>query len=72
MVEVPANRPLNTPEVVLIVPTTVFTLSHVPPAGVLLKVVVPPTHILLLPVIAPGSGFTVSIAVATQPLGASI
>jgi hypothetical protein len=46
-------------------------LVHVPPPPSV-SVVVAPTHILLLPVMADGSGLTISGAVILHPVVASV
>jgi hypothetical protein len=61
--------PVATPVVVLMVATAVLLLNHVPPAGVLLSVVVSPTHIVGSPVIVVGSGFTVLVTTNEQVVG---
>ena len=67
MADVPVATPVTTPEVP-IVATEVVTLLHVPPDVASDKVVVPPTAKKATPVIVPvaGSGFTVTIMVATE------
>lgn len=61
--------PLTTP-VLPTVAIDVLPLLHVPPEVALNKLTVLPTHTLIAPdgVIAPGSAFTVTIAVAKQPV----
>lgn len=59
----PAPVPVTSPPVPTVA-MLVFPLAHVPPAGVLLRVVVAPTHIAGVPVIAVGVGFTVRSCVA--------
>ena len=49
------------------VATAVLLLLHVPPEGELTKVVVSPVQMVALPLIAVGSGFTVTICVRLQP-----
>ena len=44
-------------------------LLHAPPAVALLKVVVEPAQTLVVPVIAAGSGLTVTVVVTAQPVG---
>jgi hypothetical protein len=71
IVTVPDDTPVTTPVLdTVAVPRAL--LLHVVPVVVVLNVVVLPTHTLSTPVIAPGNGFTVSGAVALQPLGASM
>ena len=69
MLAVPAAIPVKTPDDEPMVATSVLLLVHVPPAGVLLTVVVRPTHTLKVPVIVVGSALTVIEDVAAQPLG---
>jgi hypothetical protein len=52
-----------------IVAEDVVLLLHVPPDGLVLKVVVRPTQTVLLPVIAVGTGLTNTDLVAMQPVG---
>jgi hypothetical protein len=68
IVEFPAATPSIAPVVLLIVTLPLLAL-HVPPLVALLRVKVVPTHGLRLPVIAPGSGFTltVTVLVVEQP-----
>ena len=51
------------------VATAGVALLHVPPAVALLSVVVEPTHTLVVPVMAAGSGLTVTVAVTAHPVG---
>jgi hypothetical protein len=67
MVLVPAVTPVITPAV-LMVATDGVLLLHVPPVVVLLTVVVSPAHTCSVPVMAAGSGFTVTVAVRIQPV----
>ena len=62
----PAATPVTTPDVE-IVATPVLLLVHRPPVDVLLNVVVEPAHTTIVPVMAAGSGCTVSTAVRSQP-----
>lgn len=71
MVTVPALIPVTTP-VADIVATAGLLLLQVTPGVVVLRTVVPPAHKFMVPVIGAGSGLTVSIVVAMQPLGASV
>jgi hypothetical protein len=50
--------------VLLIVPTAVLLLLHVPPAVAFAKAVVCPTHIDVPPVMAPGGVLMVKVVVA--------
>jgi hypothetical protein len=63
MVEVPVPMPVIAPVDVFIVATPVLLLAHVPPVVVLANVDVVPTHDVSEPVIAAGSGLTVTSAV---------
>ena len=63
---VPPAIPVTTP-VVEIVPAAVFPLLHVPPPVPSVNAVVSPTHTSKVPLIAPGNGFTVTVAVTIQP-----
>jgi hypothetical protein len=60
---VPAVRPDTIPVPAPTVATAVLLLLHAPPVLVVLSVVVWPTQALVLPVIAAGSGLTVTSAV---------
>lgn len=51
--------------------TAGLLLTHVPPDGVAVSVVVTPAHILSVPLMA-GAGFTVTVVVAAQPVLASV
>lgn len=70
MVVVPPGLapPVTSPEPEPIVATVVLLLLHVPPDDASFKVVVAPAQIPVVPVIGDGTGFTVSIAVAAQPV----
>ena len=57
------------PESVPIVATSVLLLLHVPPAVPSLRILVSPEQIVVLPVIARGSGFTVTDIDRLQPVG---
>ena len=67
MFDVPAIAPVTTPVAALIVALPLL-LVQLPPAGVELSVTVRPTHTLLRPVIVVGLAFTVTVAVARQPV----
>jgi hypothetical protein len=69
MVVVPPDAPYSTPDPE-IVPTAGVLLLHTPPAEALLRVVVWNSHTVVAPVIGDGSPFTVTTAVAIQPVGA--
>jgi hypothetical protein len=45
-----------------------FPLLHVPPVDVVVRVIVCPTHTKALPEIADGALFTVTVALAEQPV----
>ena len=64
----PPDMPVTTPVVAFTVATAVLPLVHEPPVGLLPRVIVAPSATGVLPVIAPGSGFTVSTAVEIQPV----
>ena len=66
MVAVPAVAPLTTPPVPT--PTVVepAVVLHVPPVTASVKVVMLPAQKKLVPLIVPGTAYTVTIAVATQ------
>lgn len=55
------------PDVIPISATPVDELPHVPPAGVVLKVIPEPTHTAPGPEIAAGNGSIVTNAVLVQP-----
>ena len=67
MFVVPAATPVATPVALLIEATLVVPLAQVPPLVASLSTAVLPTHTVPLPVIDPGSGFTVTSLVAVQP-----
>jgi hypothetical protein len=67
--EFPADTPVRTPVVALIIATPVFELAHVPPPTEFVSVVVTFAHIFMLPPIALGSGFTVTTVVFLHPVG---
>ena len=69
MVSTPGAIPVTTCELEPTVAIEVFVLLHAPPVTPSVKLVVVPIHTALLPVIAPGNGLTVTIAVAKQPPG---
>ena len=62
----PVTTPLELPTL-----TLPLALLHVPPAGVEFNVVAKPTQTLGIPVIVPGLGFTVTVALSRQPVGNS-
>jgi hypothetical protein len=64
---VPALTPDTTPVDDPTVATPVLPLTHVPPAGEELSVVVEPVQTEAAPVIAAGCVFTVTVAVEKQP-----
>jgi hypothetical protein len=59
---------VNEPEVDPIVATGVLLLLHVPPVITSVNVVVVPGQMLNVPVIADGTGLTVTIVVARHPV----
>jgi hypothetical protein len=63
---VPAAMPLTTPAASMVA-TAGLLLLQAPPVLVVLSVVVVPTHVLSVPVMAAGSGLTVTILVSWQP-----
>lgn len=65
----PVLMPDTTPDVRPIVATEVLVLVHVPPGSELYRVDVNPSHTVVLPVIADGSGCTVTAIVAKHPAG---
>ena len=65
---VPGVTPVTTPLPGTMVATRGSPLLQVPPALASLKFVVAPTQTELLPVIAAGSGFTVSVADVAHPV----
>ena len=67
IVVVPAVSPFTTPDAST-VPTAVVLLLHVPPAVALSRSVVLPVHTVAAPVMAAGSGLTVTTAVAAHPV----
>jgi hypothetical protein len=69
MVAVPADIPVTTPVVAPMVAIAGLLLLQVAPTVVVLNVVVLPTHTLVVPVIGPGNGLTVTVAVVMQPDG---
>jgi hypothetical protein len=66
---VAADTPVTRPEVSPTVASVVAPLLQVPPGVASYRTVVNPTHTLIVPVMAAGSGFTVTVAVAMQPAG---
>lgn len=69
IVVLPADTPCTVPVVASILPTVGVLLLHVPPVVLLLSVVVAPWHTVNTPVIAAGTGFTVTTDVVTHPVG---
>lgn len=65
----PAATPVTTPVDTFIVAAAVLLLVHVPPGSALLNTVVLPTQTDVIPPIADGLGCTVTIIVATHPVG---
>jgi hypothetical protein len=65
---VPANMPSTIPEKASMPAMPPEPpIVHVPPEGEPLNVVTEPTHTLAVPLMADGSGLTVTIAVTQQP-----
>lgn len=64
---VPPDTPATMPVVTPMVATAVLLVVHVPPP-VLLSVTGDPMHIVVLPVIADGSGLTVTVVTAVHPV----
>ena len=69
MVGLPAAPPLTIPDTIPTVACTVLLLLQLPPPVVSDKVVVEPTHTTGVPLIAAGTGLTVTVAVVKQPVG---
>src|ERR1700722_15656701 len=67
IIAVPAATPSREPDVRPMVATAVLPLSHVPPVIPSDSVVATPAHRLVAPVIAPGVGLTVRMAVRKPP-----
>jgi hypothetical protein len=67
-VTTPELTPTNSPDEEPIMPIDVLVLSHVPPAGELVSVIVSPTHTGTTPPIAAGNGLTVTVMKVSQPL----
>ena len=67
----PAAIAATTPVAVTTVATLVLPLIQRPPVVELLSVAVAPGQILVVPVIAAGSGLTVTTAVRKQPVAAT-
>ncbi len=64
---VPGATPVTRPVVTPMVATDSALLAHVPPAGVLVSIIVLPTHTIAGPAIADGPGLTLTVLVAMQP-----
>ena len=69
IVTVPGIMPLAIPDALPITAVATALLDQVPPIGILLKVELVPGQILSVPAMADGIGNTVTIVVATQPVG---
>ena len=69
MMDDPEETPLTIPEAVPTVATPVLLLSHVPPAGEPVSVVVAPAQTLAVPEIPVGRALTVNMNVVLQPVG---
>jgi hypothetical protein len=63
IVDVPPETPVTVPDDEPMVATLVVPLVHVPPGEMSVSVVDVPAQIEARPVIAPGSGFTVTVFV---------
>lgn len=63
----PALIPVATPDPETI-PIDVLLLTQTPPEGKELNVVVKPSHTISVPLMTPGSGFTVIVIVVKHPL----
>ena len=66
--DVPAETPVTMPDVDPTVAISVLPLLHVPPPEPD-NIIEEPTHTLPGPVIGPGLGLTVNVAVTLQPVG---
>jgi hypothetical protein len=66
IVAVPAVTPVTMPVASIVARGSL--LVHVPPVVVLSSVVVNPSHTASAPVMAAGNWFTVTVAVAMQPV----
>jgi len=67
MIALPPDTPKVTPVVASIV-ATADDDDQVPPAGVLLRVVVAPAQRVVTPLMAVGTGFTVTVALPVMAL----
>ena len=72
MVVLPEAIPVNSPVLASMVPLAGVPLLQMPPPGVLLSVVVAFTHIAAVPVIAVGSGLTVTSIVWRHPVAVTV
>lgn len=66
---VPADMPVNKPVIEVMLATAVLLLAHVPPIVASASKPEAPTQATAVPVIAGGSGFTVTDLVAIHPAG---
>ncbi len=71
MLAVPTATPVTTPVVKPTLAMVVLLLLQVPPGVALESPPVPPTQTELAPIIADGSGFTVTIAVLVHPVASA-
>ena len=71
MALVPADTPVAIPDIEPIVATPVADELHVPPAVLLLRLVVVPEQMLSVPLIADGSALTVTVLIALQPVASA-
>ena len=69
IVAVPASTPVTTPLPDPTVATATLLLLHVPPGTASAKLDVKPWQTLIVPVIAEGSGLTITTAVVVHPVG---
>ena len=69
MVAVPADTPVTIPELMPIVAIVVAVLVQVPPPTASVSGVVAPIHTVIIPVMAAGTGLTVTVSTAAQPDG---
>ena len=67
MVAVPAPTPLTMPEEEPTVARNVLLLAQVPPVVASVSVVADPGQIVVVPLIAPGKGLMVTVALPSAP-----
>ena len=68
---VPEERPLTRPDKEPIVAIPVGDELQIPPPALSVKMVVPPRQTCVVPEITKGPEFTVTVLVATHPVGAA-